>query len=162
MTLAERPCDLRNLVGTAVEKAVQESSTGFATIENAVAEGLPPLDVDATRLGRAIEHLIANALAATPADGKVTVSAERDENNRFCIDIRDTGAGIPPEKLAQVMQPLSTGGVKWQNHSEGAGLGLTYARVVSQLHGGGLEMDSTPGTGTLVSIWLPSGRMQTA
>ena len=162
LTLAEQPCDLRNLVGTAVEKTVQGSDTEFAKIENAVADDLPEVHADATRLRRAIEHLIANALAATPVDGKVTVSAERDEKNRVRIDIRDTGAGISPEKLAQVMQPFTTGGVKWQNHSEGAGLGLTYARVVAQLHGGGLEMDSAPGAGTLVSIWFPSSRMQAA
>ena len=162
LTLAERPCDLRNLVDTAIEKAVQDSDTGFATIENAVTQDMPQLDADATRLGRAIEHLIANALAATPVDGEVNVSAERDENKYIRINIRDTGAGIAPEKLAQVMQPFSKADGKWQNHSDGAGLGLTYARVVAQLHGGGLEMESVPGAGTLVSVWLPSSRMQTA
>mgnify|MGYP003626328065 CR=1 FL=1 len=161
LTLAEVTCDLHGLVQGAVRQAVQGRTTGSASVENAVPEDLPQFHVDTTRLGRAIEHLLANALAATPTDGSVSVFAEPDEEG-ICLCIRDTGSGIPADKFAQMMQPFSTGDVNWQNHSEGTGLGLTYARVVAQLHGGRFEMESTVGVGTCVSVWLPSTRMRTA
>jgi signal transduction histidine kinase len=161
LTLAEAPCDLRSMVETVSAKAVRNSDVEIAAIENRIAADMPPLHIDATRMGRAVEHLIANAVAATQADGKVTVSADCEDRDWICINIRDTGIGIPAERFAQLMQPFSTGDVNWQNHSEGAGLGLTYARVVALLHGGGFEMDSAPGAGTLISIRLPANRLRT-
>lgn len=161
LTLAEVTCDLRRLVQGAVLQAEKARAGDRASIENAVPEDLPKYHVDTTRLGRAIEHLLANALAATPADGGVSVFAESDDQG-LCLRIRDTGSGIPADRFAQMMQPFSTGDVNWQNHSEGAGLGLTYARVMAQLHGGRFEMESTEGVGTCVTLRLPSTRLRTA
>lgn len=160
LTLAESSCDLRELVQSAVENVGMDPAIEFAPIENAVSEDLPRVYADATRLGRALEHLLANALAATPAEGNVSVFATRTDGG-VCLCIRDTGSGIPAEKFAQMMQPFSTGEVNWQNHSEGAGLGLTYARVAAQLHGGQFEIESEPGSGTCVSVALPPSRLQT-
>lgn len=160
LTLAEASCDLRELVRNAVENVTIDPAIESATVENGVSEDLPKVYVDATRLGRALEHLLANALAATPAEGKISVFATSGEGG-VCMSIRDTGGGIPAEKLAQMMQPFSTGDVNWQTHSEGAGLGLTYARVAAQLHGGKFEMESAPGSGTCVSVSLPPARLQT-
>lgn len=161
LTLAETECDLRALVEGVIGRVAQATDIKGAAVENVIRDDLPEIFADPTRLGRAFEHLLTNALTATPADGSVTISAEiNGDCLRICI--RDTGSGIPADKFAQLMQPFSTGDVNWQNHSEGAGLGLTYARVVAQLHGGKFEMDSEPGVGTSVSVSLPRKRLKTA
>lgn len=161
LTLERGIFHLRALVENAAFSGGNITGDETAEIKNAVPEDLPGIVGDEARLGRALGHLLSNAVHATPAEGAITVSAVvGDEGLR--ISVRDTGAGIPPEKFAQLMQLFSTGDVNWQNHSEGAGLGLTYARAIAQLHGGGFEIDSEPGAGTVATIRLPFDRLDAA
>ena len=109
---------------------------------------------DLCSLDRGLSNLIDNALDATPAEGRVTVSTRREARGRpgVLISIRDTGVGIQVEKQPLVFDLFVT------NKRGGTGLGLAIARRVALDHGGHIDFDSMPGQGTSFHLWLPALR----
>ena len=67
----------------------------------------------------------------------------------MCIKIVDTGVGIPPEDLEHLFEPFFT------RKTRGTGLGLANVKRILEEHGGSVEIESIPGEGTQVSLWLP-------
>ena len=118
-------------------------------VEADVEPGLPPLDADPARLRQALANLIGNALAHSPAGGRVVVSA-RHAGGRVLLAVADDGEGIPAERLARVTEP----GVRYADRP-GLGLGLAVARAVAEAHGGTLEISSAPGRGSTFTLALP-------
>ena len=119
-----------------------------------VAEALSPLFVARHEIESALVNLTTNALQATPEGGTVELSAAAEKRDavagvRFVV--RDTGVGIPPEILPQIFDPFFT----TKPEGEGTGLGLSLSREIAQAHGGELAVDSRPGQGTTMSLWLP-------
>jgi len=89
-----------------------------------------------------------------PEGGTLTISVtERPEEKQICIEIADTGVGIPPEILLKVLEPFYTTKLE----GKGTGLGLAICRRIAQGHGGTLNITSegSSGKGTRVGITLP-------
>jgi signal transduction histidine kinase len=107
--------------------------------------------VDPRRLKEALFNLMANALEACEAGGRVEARAERQEGG-VSILVRDTGRGMSPETLARVGTPFFT------TREQGTGLGVTLARAVAVQHGGGLTFESEPGRGTVATLRLSDAR----
>lgn len=112
--------------------------------------GSKPLLVpgDAGALEQLFLNLLQNAAQALEPGGRssLTVSSESDG---VVVLIRDDGAGMTSEIQDQIFEPL------FSTRPEGTGLGLTIARRIVAAHGGDITLESTPGTGTLVRVWLP-------
>ncbi len=105
--------------------------------------------VQAVELKRVISNVVNNAVEAMKGDGSVTVTlSQTSETVHIFID--DTGQGIPEELLPQLMQRGATFG-----KATGSGLGLYHAKTTIEAWGGSLELSSTVGEGTTVSITLP-------
>ncbi|MFY0575520.1 sensor histidine kinase [Cystobacter fuscus] len=93
-------------------------------------------------------NLTLNALEATPEEGLVRLSAQREEDMvRLCVD--DTGAGVPLELRSRVFEPFFT------TKEEGSGLGLSIVHSVVSQHGGSLEVTSSPSGGARFLLRLP-------
>ncbi|HRC72588.1 MAG TPA: ATP-binding protein [Candidatus Competibacter sp.] len=120
-------------------------------VELALAEPLPTVHGDPQLLVQALNSLIANALEAMPDGGRLRIGGER-RGDRFTLHLSDTGAGISPERLAEVFTPLIT------HKPRGLGVGLALARRIAQRYGGQLELRSQPGQGTTASLQLPIAR----
>lgn len=105
-------------------------------------------------LALAVMCLVQNSLEAVAAgerpDAPITVSVEAD-GDRADVIVRDEGCGMTPEVLENVMRPFYT---TRQGDNEGAGLGLPQAAEVARAHGGNVEISSTPGKGTTVTLML--------
>ena len=69
------------------------------------------------------------------------------------LTVSDTGKGIPPEDLRRIYEPFFTNG-----KAKGVGLGLTITHDIVERHGGQLAIQSPPGSGALVDVWLPLKR----
>lgn len=94
--------------------------------------------------------LLDNAVKFTPAGGRVGVDV-RGSDGRQLVVITDTGPGIPPESLPHVFERFYRG-ERARQETDGAGLGLAIARWIADLHGATIELHSTPGTGTRVTV----------
>ncbi len=122
----------------------------------------PQVEGDAVRLRQGFYNLIHNAVRFTPSGGSVIISG-RDEGGRLAIKIADSGIGMDPELLASVIRPFHRLRSAFDGKHQGAGLGLPFANVVIELHGGSLALESRLGRGTTVTVTLPTaGAMKRA
>ena len=115
----------------------------------------PQIDGDADKLRQAFANLIHNAIKFTPAGGEVRISGS-SLAGRITIKIADTGIGLGPEQLEHVVRPFHRQRSALDGQHQGAGLGLPFAKVIVELHGGSLSLTSAVGEGTTVSIELPA------
>jgi signal transduction histidine kinase len=121
-----------------------------AAILTAHAAPQPPLTVrgDVGALEQLFLNIIQNAAQALDAGGEAVVRVDRDGESAV-ITIQDDGAGIPPEDLERVFDPL------FSTKEGGTGLGLTIARRIARAIGGDVHVESARGTGTTVEVRLP-------
>ncbi|WP_254909644.1 sensor histidine kinase [Micromonospora sp. NBS 11-29] len=110
----------------------------------------PVLPADAVRLRQLVGNLVSNAIRYTPAGGTVTVGA-----HGTTITVRDTGVGIAPEHLPRIFDRFWRADESRSRATGGSGLGLSIARKLAEAHGGGIEVHSERGRGTLVTVRLP-------
>lgn len=113
------------------------------------------IDADPRLIKELLLNLLSNALRHAAPCRRITVSLlESRENLVLALD--DDGCGIPPEELPRVFDRYRHG-FGLEQMGAGAGLGLTAARIISQLHGGALLLESRPGQGTTVRVSLRRG-----
>jgi PAS domain S-box-containing protein len=127
---------------------------------------LPTVLADKGQLETVLVNLAANARDAMDGQGTITLSAALETRRamqaigdppmlkpgRYVrLAVHDTGAGMTPEVLARATEPFFT----TKPRGKGTGLGLAMARGFAEQSGGGLRLDSEPGRGTVVSLWLP-------
>ncbi len=120
-----------------------------------VPDSLPTIVVDPRAMKQVLLNLLSNAVKFTPAGGKLTLSALRDGDGGLTIRVSDTGIGISPEELKRVCEPFHQADATLARKHEGTGLGLSISRRLIEMHGGRLEIASTLGQGTTVSVHLP-------
>jgi PAS domain S-box-containing protein len=110
---------------------------------------------DRTRLKQVVINLLSNAIKYNLARGMVVVDYTVSAPDRIRINIRDTGAGLGPEKVAQLFQPFNRLGQE-ASGEEGTGIGLVVTKRLVELMGGAIGVDSTVGTGSVFWIELRS------
>jgi signal transduction histidine kinase len=108
---------------------------------------LPPALVDRDQARIVFGNLIRNARDAMPQGGALTVTG-RGAGESVEVDVADTGAGIAPELLGRIMEPL------YSTKARGLGLGLSIARSILDKSGGSLRVRSTPGQGSTFTVRL--------
>jgi signal transduction histidine kinase/ActR/RegA family two-component response regulator len=115
----------------------------------------PPCFVhaDRTRLKQVVINLLSNALKYNSAGGSVTVECTTSTPGRVRISVRDTGAGLPSEKLAQLFEPFNRLGQE-TGPEEGTGIGLVVSKRLVELMGGAIGVESTVGVGTVFWVEL--------
>ncbi|HET9451349.1 MAG TPA: ATP-binding protein [Aggregicoccus sp.] len=140
------PTSVDASVGRALRAELGESAHGVRLELQARGRArVSPLHLD-----QALGHVLRNARQAVRPGQQITVRS-RDERGSVLLEVEDQGCGIAAEHLHRVFEPFfSTRGVRG-----GIGLGLTAAYGIVQRHGGSIELRSTPGRGTTVSIRLP-------
>jgi two-component system NtrC family sensor kinase len=138
-----------------------------------ISNDLPLVWADKEKIHQALVNVLTNALAATPAQGKVTVmagsreasSAELDRGWLIAdgmsslvvpIEVQDTGCGMPEEDVQKAFEPFFT----TKAVGKGTGLGLFLSRESVVAHGGSLAMTSEIGCGTIVTMTLPAMRRE--
>src|SRR5271167_2563550 len=120
-------------------------------LQNCVPLDLPNISADANQISQILMNLLLNAAQATPPGGTITVLAEKV---RFAdmveLRVRDTGCGIPADILPHVFEPFFS-----TKRGKGTGLGLSITRNYVRSHGGDIQLESIPGSGTTVRVTLP-------
>jgi CheY-like chemotaxis protein/HPt (histidine-containing phosphotransfer) domain-containing protein len=109
---------------------------------------------DATRLAQTLTNLLGNAIKFTPA-GSVTLGVTREDGDRLCFAVADTGIGIAPSKLETIFEPFTQADGSVTRAFGGTGLGLSITRSLVELMHGSISVTSTPGQGTTFWLRLP-------
>ena len=103
-----------------------------------------------------LRHLLDNAIKFTPAGGAVCLEVRQQHDRSVAILVSDTGIGIPKDKLAEITRPFSQSADTYIRTSGGLGLGLAICNALVRAMSGKLEVESTPGLGTVVTVTLPA------
>jgi signal transduction histidine kinase len=108
---------------------------------------------DPERLHEVLFHLLANSIRFTPIGGEITISLD-EFGDTARIRVRDTGVGIPRERLEAVFEPFVQARTGLTRPATGAGLGLTLSREYARGMGGDLTVESVEGMGTTFTLFL--------
>ena len=129
-----------------------------------VADDLWLVDVDKTQVSQAVHNLVMNAREAMPEGGVITVLAGNVQNidgvraptaSRWVrLSIIDQGKGIAPEDMDKIFNPYFS--TKQRGNQKGTGLGLSICHSIIRNHDGKMAIDSSPGAGTTVNLYLPA------
>ncbi len=112
---------------------------------------------DRTRLKQILLNLLSNAVKYNRDQGTVEVQCSVNTRDRIRINVRDAGAGLAPERLAQLFQPFNRLGQE-SGPVEGTGIGLVVAKRLVELMGGTIGAESTVGIGSLFWVELDTAR----
>jgi PAS domain S-box-containing protein len=164
--LRPRPSDLRQVLAEATQLARRVIGEQVAlTVE--LPEAPVPASVDPGQLEQVLLNLCTNARDAMPGGGQLTVALTTEEiapeqaadwglqraGHYARIEVRDTGQGMSPEVRARIFEPFFT----TKQMGKGSGLGLAIVYGIVRQHEGHVQVRSTPGEGTVISVLLPLG-----
>jgi PAS domain S-box-containing protein len=153
MPLDLEPVSVPDLLADVAKSGSPEAGRRGVRVEVTAADG-PPVRADPIRLYQVFENLLSNAVKFTAEDGRVRLTATRDELF-WRVDVEDSGIGIPASELAQIFDRFARATNARIAGLPGTGLGLSVVKAITELHGGRVEVDSAEGTGTTFRVYLP-------
>jgi PAS domain S-box-containing protein len=156
--LAEELCSVNAVVDSAMRMLAERAESKNVKLESRVAPDLPPVRADERALRQILINLMFNAVKFTHMGGRVMVTADTAADGSLRLRVDDTGVGIAADDMAKVFDRFSQIGDAYTRLQGGTGLGLHVSRKLVELHQGTIEIDSTPGTGTTVTVLLPAWR----
>ena len=155
------PTDINLVIDETLALVERQLRQHRITLRTELDRGLPPVPASADQLKQVLLNLFLNAQEAMPASGGtlyVSTRLSRENDPEFLsgryvlVQVRDTGSGIPEDKLPHIFEPFySTKG-----ETKGTGLGLWVSLGIVQNHGGQLKVRSRPGRGTTFTVALPA------
>ena len=151
--------DIARLIDDSLVLLEREMSKYKISIERQF-EGVPPAHVNANQIQQILLNLLINARQAMTGGGTIMIGLVHDrETDTVDLKVRDTGSGIPPEKLPKIFDSFySTKQGPDESGKGGTGLGLSSCRDIVQAHGGRIRVESTVGKGTAFTVKLPAFR----
>jgi signal transduction histidine kinase len=155
-----RDYDFRQVAKNAIDQIRSKLEERDVTLTERLPDGPLPAQGDPDKLLRAMVHVLDNASKFTPIGGEVAIEVRAEDDDRLLFAVADSGPGVRPEHIARIMEPFyQVDGSVTRDHG-GVGLGLAFARRVTEALGGGIEISSPPAgevahrqlSGTLVEL----------
>jgi signal transduction histidine kinase len=162
--VAEQAVDLGELLRETLH-LLQRLIPSNIDVELKLDPALPAVLGDKGQFEQVVMNLCLNARDAMPQGGQLTLNAvpvplgsqppssssgrERPFGHYVCLTVRDTGTGIPPERVSRIFEPFFT------TKEQGTGLGLATVYNIVKQHGGTIDVVSTPGQGSTFKVYLP-------
>ncbi len=145
-----------DLVASAIGQIASLAESKQLTLVRRVADALPPLLGDASKLRRTLVNLLGNAIKFTPSRGTVTVEAHLNrEEQSIQISVSDTGEGIPQESFGRIFEKFGQVESRKSGRKMSTGLGLTLCKLVVESHGGNIQVESVPEQGSTFCFTIP-------
>jgi signal transduction histidine kinase len=152
MELHRGSVDPEELIGEVLAIVRERSDAGQAHVDVRIDPVLPNLWTDRTRLRQILVNLISNALAFTPAHGRVIVYGHFAPSGAIEIAVADTGSGMSPDEINRAVTRFGHATSESTRKHQGIGLGLPLAKSLTELLGGRLRVESAKGNGTVVTL----------
>jgi signal transduction histidine kinase len=153
LDLDPRPVDLEGILAEAAETAGPAAHAKDISLLVA-ADASPDVLADRPQILRVVDNLVANAVKFTPDGGSVRLAARR-EGGTAVVEVTDTGLGIPPTEQRQLFNRFYRGTSAVDKAIPGSGLGLAISQVIAEAHGGTIQVESAPGSGSTFRLALP-------
>jgi signal transduction histidine kinase len=150
---------LEELVRETVDAMRPEADASSIAMRTELSERLA-LRANPEQIQRVLFNLLQNAIRHTPADGSITVRAERAAPDQIEIEVSDTGSGITPAERSHVFDAFFQGADRAARTDGSAGLGLAISRAIVEAHGGRIWLEEAP-LGTTVCFSLPAALAST-
>ena len=178
MTLDLEPVQVSSLFVNSLSIIREKAAARHIRLSMDAAEDLGSIQADARKVKQIVYNLLSNAVKFTRDGGQVTLRASRVPradvgqlsgawtgrsfplaDNEFAefleISVTDSGIGISPEGLEQLFKPFSQIDSGLARKFEGTGLGLAMVKLLAELHGGTVAVESAVGEGSCFTVWLP-------
>ena len=178
MTLDLEPMDVSSFLKNSLSIISERASARHVRLSMDPVEDLGSLVADPRKVKQIVYNLLSNAVKFTTERGRVTLRARRveradvlrlsssgprrtfpladsDFTHFLQVSVSDTGIGISAAGLEQLFRPFSQIDTGLARKFEGTGLGLAMVKVLTELHGGALSVESDEGKGSCFTVWLP-------
>lgn len=159
LELQETDVDVRGAIAETLRILAIQADKDSIRLAAETPTSLPTLWADQRRIRQVLLNLVSNALKFTPEGGRVTVSAALDHSG-LVISVTDTGIGITAEDIPRALERFGQVDSRFSRRYQGTGLGLPLSKRLIELHGGVLSIESTVGTGTILTVTLPQERLR--
>jgi len=149
------PVDVIALVENVTELLAPRAHAKGIEIVSLFASDVPQMVLgDDMRLRQILFNLAGNAIKFTEKGG-IAISLARHGADGLSFTVSDTGIGMTAEELSRIFQPFTQANAETTRRYGGTGLGLTISRRITDLLGGSISAESTPGQGTSLTVTLP-------
>lgn len=158
MELYEEAVCISQIITSCISLVHTRACENGVNLENHATDNLPMLMGDERKIKQIVINLLSNAVKFTPTGGKATISASLDEDGRIAILIKDTGIGIAPENIDNLLKPFTQADSTLARKYEGTGLGLPLTKALIELHQGTFVLSSALDAGTEAKVIFPAHR----
>lgn len=156
LTYKESPVDLAKLLPSVVSSVRWMLGGKQLEIESDIDPRLPTVRVDRGKLNHVLLNLLGNAAKFTHEGGRVTLRAFPVGNDRFAVEVEDTGVGIPQDELETIFEAFHQVDASDEREWGGAGLGLSIVSRLARMMQGEVSVRSKVGHGTTFTVTLPT------
>jgi PAS domain S-box-containing protein len=154
----EEPVFTRFDVNTVLRQLLEDRQTDVVdkavNLKIVLDPAIQPILGDQDQITRALDHLLKNAVTYTESGGAVTITSEL-RDSQLVLSITDTGIGIAPDQIEQIFEPFFKVNEARTVNSGGIGVGLTVVKLVADIHGGQVRVQSESGHGSRFELILP-------
>jgi signal transduction histidine kinase len=146
---------LNELIEQCVALMQPQANREGIILRSSLSPRLPDVIADARSLRQIVLNLVASSIKLTGAGGQVIVSTARAESGALILRVRDTGAGMSAQELADALEPFQ----QVSSRSGGSGIGLPLAKALAEANGASLRIESNRGSGTLIEVTFSRERV---
>ena len=154
ISLNQQPFSLADLAEEVRKRTSKNAEKSGVEFKLEIEDNLPILEADAERLEWVLYQLVDNGIKFTGDGGEVTLGANKD-GNIVNVYVRDTGVGIPADRIEEVFLPFHQLDGSPTRKYGGTGLGLALVKLILNSHGSEIRIESTVNEGSLISFSLP-------
>ena len=154
MDLEPSTFDLSAAVSNAMTLVRERAQRHGIALGQQVDPKVSEITADERKFKQIMLNLLTNAVKFTPDNGRIDVTARREESD-IVVAVHDTGIGIAPEDQAAVFEEFRQVGRHYTSKQEGTGLGLALTKRFVELHGGRIWLESEPGKGSTFTFTIP-------
>ncbi len=150
-----RPLQIESIVQEVADMIKPQCDQKNLELITKIGPGISSVLGDKNRLTQVVANLASNACRYTPNGGSITLAAASSDGS-VRVDVTDTGIGIAPEEQSKIFQRFYRVSNAAAFESHGTGLGLPITKLLVEMHGGRLWVESTPGRGSTFTFVLPA------
>ncbi|MFI4881979.1 MAG: sensor histidine kinase, partial [Phycisphaerales bacterium JB064] len=158
LSISEGEARLDQLFEELKQEFEHQAQAKNITLKFTLPPKLPVIKGDRDKLLQAYHNVLGNAIKYTPEGGEVTLSADIGDQG-LAVTVRDTGVGISDQDRQKIFERFYRTDDVRASGTQGTGLGLTLAKEIMLCHEGAIDVDSTPGKGSVFTLSLPNTRL---